>query len=222
VIKGYSEEYPSQLDIQNCVIYHYHNYSSSKVTENTIQYLKQSIINNNVIYRDVINWSYYSSSNPLFVNGALGKICNSVITNNYIFGACSGRYYNSSYSDNTFYSYDLTSNIYSSGSGNTIEHNIFSRSSSLTYYPTNKVNYFTLSKVFTCSGTFSNYYQLSEVSPAKGYATDGGDCGVHGGLFGCPSGGRPQYIPYFTKVRVNSRTENGKLPVSVSVKIQDE
>ncbi|MBQ9640877.1 MAG: hypothetical protein IJV06_12610 [Bacteroidaceae bacterium] len=54
------------------------------------------------------------------------------------------------------------------------------------------------------------------------YATDGGEVGCHGGMFGCPSGGRPQYIPYFSKVTVGQRSENGKLPVSVTIKIQDE
>ena len=121
------------------------------------------------------------------------------------------------------YVYDLKSDVYASGSGNTIEHNILSRTSALTYYPTNKIGFGNgMSTLFTQTGTFSDYYKLAENSPAIGYATDGGDVGCHGGMFGCPSGGRPQYIPYFTKVTVGSRTENGKLPVSVTIKIQDE
>lgn len=94
-----------------------------------------------------------------------------------------------------------------------------------TYYPTNKTYSSAWSNLFTNTGRYSDQYKLATESgdnPAINYATDGGEVGCHGGMFGCPSGGRPQYIPYFTKVTVGSRSENGKLPVSVTVKIQDE
>lgn len=123
------------------------------------------------------------------------------------------------------YENTLSSNTVSIGSGNTIEHNVLTGSYySLSNYPTNRygTTYATLSNVFTCSGSYSNYYQLTEKSACRGYATDGGDVGCHGGMFGNPAGGRPQYIPYFTKVTVGSRSEDGKLPVSISVKIQEE
>ncbi|MBQ4222336.1 MAG: hypothetical protein II674_00655, partial [Prevotella sp.] len=119
--------------------------------------------------------------------------------------------------------YGLTIDNTSSGSGNTIEHNILSNTSAFTYYPTNKLGFGSKSsELFTQTGNYSDYYKLADKSAAKGYATDGGDVGCYGGMFGCPSGGRPQYIPYFTKVTVGSRSEDGKLPVSISVKIQDE
>lgn len=159
--------------------------------------LKNSIINNNTIM--------LSSSSYI-----LESIINTQITNNIIINTYSS-------------SYDLYSSVYASGSGNTIEHNIFSRTGTLTYYPTNKFGYGnSQSELFVQTGSYSDYYKLADKSPAKGYATDGGEVGCHGGMFGCPSGGRPQYIPYFTKVTVGSRSENGKLPVSLSVKIQDE
>ena len=138
-------------------------------------------------------------------------INNSQITNNIILNTANS-------------GYDLyDSSIYASGSGNTIEHNILSRTTALTYYPTNKIGYGnSMSELFVQTGSYSDYYKLADKSAAKGYATDGGEVGCHGGMFGCPSGGRPQYIPYFTKVTVGSRSEDGKLPVSISVKIQDE
>ena len=198
-VSGYGSSNYSKLDIQNCVILQ------------QVYYLTSSVLNNNVIY-------YNSGRNKLFT---VHQVDNSTITNNYIFGAGSDYY---SYSDHWSWEYDLSAEVVGSGSGNTIEHNIFSRSSA-SYYPNNKFNGTTPTTFFICNGQYSDYYKLNKETgdnPAIGYATDGGDIGCHGGMFGCPSGGRPQYIPYFSKVVVGSRTENGKLPVSVTVKIQDE
>lgn len=197
-INGYSYSNYSQFDIQNCVIIPttYHNGNNYGILE----YMSSSIINNNTICIKANITDY-----------CLRDVTNTRITNNIILST-----YSSSY-----YKYD----IYNTGSGygNTIEHNILSSTTALTYYPTNKIGYGgSSSELFTQTGNYSDYYKLADKSAAKGYATDGGEVGCHGGMFGCPSGGRPQYIPYFTKVTVGSRTENGKLPVSVSVKIQDE
>ena len=82
-----------------------------------------------------------------------------------------------------------------------------------------------LNRLFNNFVNFSDYYKLkTDVTDnyALNYGTDGKEVGCHGGMFGCPSGGRPQYVPYFTKVVVGQRTENGKLPVSLEVKIQDK
>jgi len=117
--------------------------------------------------------------------------------------------------------YDINSYIFEPGHYNVIEHNVLSRTSAIELFPNNKTGYGSAS-IFLQEGTFSDYYRLMEDSPLATYATDGGEVGCHGGMFGCPAGGRPQYIPYFTKVTVGSRVENGKLPVSVTIKIQDE
>ncbi|MBR1789553.1 MAG: hypothetical protein IJ762_10275 [Bacteroidaceae bacterium] len=191
-IYGYSNTSYSQYDIQNCVIL------------SSLYYMQSSIINNNTI---ITNYSS-TSSNTLYA------IKNTVITNNIILNI---------YSGSAYYNIELKSDVYASGSGNTIEHNVLSHTGALSYYPTNKTGYGgSSSELFTQTGNYSNYYKLADKSVAKDYATDGGEVGAHGGMFGCPSGGRPQYIPYFTKVTVGSRSENGKLPVSVTVKIQDE
>ena len=161
-----------------------------------LTYLTNSTINNNTLIHK--NYNYI-----------LESIDNSVITNNFLLNISHSRYY------------DYT--IKSTGSTNTIEHNILSNTSALSGFPTNKIGYGdSSSELFTLVGNFSDYYRLAEKSAALGYATDGGEVGCHGGMFGCPSGGRPQYIPYFTKVTVGSRTEDGKLPVKVTIKIQDE
>lgn len=160
------------------------------------EYFTASIFNNNTC---VMN---YSGSDYMF-----DSVINSQITNNILLRTPS-----------SYYNY-----VFSTTTGNAIEHNILSSTSSLSGFPNNKYGYGGAeSSLFECSGTFSDYYKLSSNSVAKGYATDGGECGCHGGMFGCPSGGRPQYVPYFSKVVVGSRTENGKLPVKLTVKIQEQ
>lgn len=211
-IEGFSSASPSKLDIQNTVIYD-NDYNATAI--HNIAYLIESIINNNVIYKN------YSTGNSNQRDCyCLSSITNSQITNNLIYG-----YHGYSYNGYS-YNYDrcFTSGVYASGSGNSIEHNVLS--GSINNFPTNKSNWREKwNTIFVQTGNYSAYYKIKTETadnPAIGYATDGGDCGVHGGMFGCPSGGRPQYIPYFSKVTVGSRTEDGKLPVSVTIKIQDE
>ena len=201
-IVGYSSSpYTTRLDIQNCVII-----NNVEDGNTTICNLTASVISNNVMSREY--WNSYEGY-------VLGEITNSQITNNMIYG------FSTRYNSHR----DISWNVSQSGSGNSIEHNILS-GDALAYYPTNKTGFRnSWSSLFKYSGSYSNAYCLATESgdnPAIGYATDGGDCGCHGGMFGNPAGGRPQYIPYFSKVVVGSRTENGKLPVSVTVKIQDE
>lgn len=213
-IEGYNKDNPSMHDIQNCVIV---NNACANPAIHNIAYLTSSIINNNIIVKKYSDYNNSSSSTKGDCY-CLSDIVNSQITNNMVYG------YNSNSS--SYYNRDFTSNIVASGSGNAIEHNIFSGDAAMTYYPSNiKGQRSNWNSFFVCSGNYSNYYKLATESgnnPAIGYATDGGDVGCHGGMFGCPSGGRPQYIPYFTKVTVGSRSEHGKLPVNVTIKIQDE
>lgn len=167
----------------------------NNVINDHLKYLDSSIVKNNVII-----YTYSNSGSYVCYN-----VLNSEITNNIIL--------HTSYSNNVF----------NTTSGDAIEHNVLSCTSSQLTFPTNKFGYGNaMSTLFECTGSFSDYYRLPSNSAAKGYANDGGDCGCHGGMFGCPSGGRPQYIPYFSKVVVGSRAEDGKLPVSITVKIQEQ
>lgn len=191
--------FPAQFDVQNCVFKRTTNY-------NQLQYLTNSIINNNTFYLS------YSTSGG--TSCCLSTITNSQITNNIIYG----------YNSNNNSQRVMTSDVSNIGSGNTIEHNICNVT--ISNYPNNKnaaIN--SIMSLFAQTGNFSDFYKLkTDVSDnyALTYGTDGKEVGCHGGMFGCPSGGRAQYIPYFTKVVVGQRTENGKLPVSLEVKIQDE
>ena len=194
-VTGYSDSNYSMIDMQNCMLYYWNSHIISRFTSSKFKY-------NTVISTDAYYSNYY----------CLASISNSEIANNIILDV------NSSYPD-----CDLRDEVINSGSGNSIEHNVLSRTSALPYFPTNKIGFGgSSSELFTQQGNYSDFYKLAEKSAAKGYATDGGEVGCHGGMFGCPSGGRPQYIPYFSKVVVGSRTEDGKLPVSVTIKIQDE
>ena len=65
-------------------------------------------------------------------------------------------------------------------------------------------------------------YQLKEDSPAKGYATDGGDCGPYGGLTPYVPGGLPNGYPYYTKAIIPAKSKNGKVNVSLKIKMQNE
>ncbi len=200
-VYGYGDSNYSMMDIQNNVFYLNWNHNGDFVWA-----VNSSIINNNVFLRTV---GHYNGADRWGMN----RVTNTQITNNILL-------YTGGSGD---YNYCMNSSVYSSGSGNSIEHNILSLTNAIANFPNNKVGYgASVSELFTQQGNYSDYFKLADSSPAKGYATDGGDCGCHGGMFGCPSGGRPQYIPYFSKVVVGSRTENGKLPVSVTVKIQDE
>ena len=217
-IEGYSSDSPSKFDVQNSIIIN-NNYADNPNIHN-IAYLTESIINNNVIIK---NFNTPSGSSTYTTRSldqcyCMSNISNTRITNNLIYGYDS----NSSY----YYNRDFSNDVIASGSGNTIEHNVFSGTASLQYFPTNKIGQRdNWESFFVCEGGYSDYYRLSMDAgdnPCINYATDGGEVGCHGGMFGCPAGGRPQYIPYFTKVTVGSRAENGKLPVSVSIKIQEE
>jgi len=207
-LEGYTESNCSRLEIQNCIVI---DNSTANPAIHNIRNLTGSIINNSVITRS------YSTTNDGARNCyCLANISNSVIANNIIYGFNSGH--------SNYYNRCMTSDVYASGSGNTIMHNVLS--GSISNYPTNQMNWREKwSVIFVGSGSYSDYYKLTTESgenPAIGYATDGGDCGCHGGMFGCPSGGRPQYIPYFKKVTVGSRTEEGKLPVTLKIAIQSE
>ena len=193
IVTGYSESSYSKMDIQNCFL----KFGS---TSDNIHFLTSSIIRFNTII----------STSPWKTYYCISRVDNTDISNNillHIDGPDS----------------DIDSKSGDTGSGNSIEHNILSRTTALNYFPNNKIGFGeSSSELFTQTGNYSDYYKLAENSAALGYATDGGEVGCHGGMFGCPAGGRPQYIPYFSKVTVGSVSNEGKLPVSVTIKIQDK
>ena len=65
-------------------------------------------------------------------------------------------------------------------------------------------------------------YQLCEGSPAKGYATDGGDCGPYGSGNTYVPGGLPYGKPYYTEATIGSVAHDGKVNVTLKISVQDE
>ena len=78
------------------------------------------------------------------------------------------------------------------------------------------------SQVFKLEGTYDQQYQLKDDSPAKGYATDGGDCGHTGGTYPYVISGLPAGYPYYTKAIIDTRAKDGKINVSLNIKMQNE
>ena len=78
------------------------------------------------------------------------------------------------------------------------------------------------SLIFALEGTNDQQYRLKEDSPAKGVADDGGDCGPFGGQRPYVVSGLPAGYPYYTKAVVGTKVEDGKVKVSLNIKMQDE
>lgn len=76
--------------------------------------------------------------------------------------------------------------------------------------------------IFTLTGMNDLRYQLKDDSPAKGYASDGGDCGPYGGLTPYVAGGLPNGYPYYTKAIIPAKSKDGKVNVSLKIKTQNE
>ena len=76
--------------------------------------------------------------------------------------------------------------------------------------------------VFKLKGTGDQLYQLTDDSPARGAANDGGDCGPMGGLYPYVICGLPAGHPYFTKAVISPRSENDKVKVSLQIRMQNE
>ena len=76
--------------------------------------------------------------------------------------------------------------------------------------------------VFALEGTDDQRYQLKADSPAKGYGTDGTDCGPFGGQTPYVISGLPAGYPYYTKAVIGTRAKDGKINVSLNIKMQND
>ena len=163
-------------------------------------------IDNNIIRYNIQNYGYC-------ING----LKNSIIRNNYIYH----RGYGSNYKAlNSCTGCEIINNIITSISDNctncVINNNVFT-CSVISKYPNNKYGATNI-----ISSWNNDIYTLTENSPAKGYATDGGDCGPYGSGYTYVPSGLPFGHPYYTQINVGSPAKEGKLNVTYKVKIQDE
>ena len=76
--------------------------------------------------------------------------------------------------------------------------------------------------VFALEGINDQLYQLKNNSPAKGKGIDGVDCGPFGGETPYVIGGLPNGYPYYTKAIIPAKSKNGKVNVSLKIKMQNE
>ena len=163
-----------------------------------IQYLSNSTICNN-----------YTSHTQNNSNHILYYINNSVIENNIIRNVNNNVDYCWSYVE---YS-QLKNNI------------ILFASPSSTYtspFTDQIYGYTTEAEIFCMEGGNDLQYRLKEDSPAKGAATDGGDCGPYGGDTPYVPSGHPQGHPYYLQYGVSSRAVNGIVNVNLNIQLQDE
>ena len=176
-------------------------------------------IQNNIIY----------SNNNSYNNSTISELNSPIITNNYIrryreySSPALSSLFNSIISNNIIISGNLNNN-FNDCTDCVINHNILSCAEG-TYpnYPDNKcLNSKDLATIFTMTGTNDQQYMLCEDSPAKGYATDGGDCGPYGSGYTYVPGGLPLGMPYYTEATIANMAHDGKVNVTLKIAVQDE
>ena len=125
--------------------------------------------------------------------------------------------------NNIIFNKKTKNNVWSEMTDVVINHNVTS-SAEKTAYPDNKyLDSNDESAVFALEGTYDQRFQLKADSPAKGYTTDdNGDCGPSGGTCPYVISGLPAGYPYYTKAVIGTRANNGKINVSLNIKMQNE
>ena len=163
-------------------------------TSHSVERLNNPTIRNNYILYNYGGSGYYS----------IADIQGGIITNNIIFNK------------------KTNNNVWSNVIDAVITRNVTS-SAEKTDYPDNiYLAHSDESLVFKMEGTYDQKYQLKDDSPAKGYATDGGDCGHTGGTYPYVISGLPAGYPYYTKAIIDTRAKDGKINVSLNIKMQNE
>lgn len=199
----YNSQYAT---IRQCYITRIFGYGSSStytaywtIENNIIQYTYTTISNlNNPTIRN--NYISNNSSSDISISSIQGGM----VTNNIIINK------------------GTKNNVWTSMTDVVINHNVTS-SAEKTAYPDNLyLDSNDESVVFALEGTYDQKYQLKADSPAKGYATDGGDCGPSGGTYPYVISGLPAGYPYYTNAVIGTRAENGKINVSLNIKMQNE
>ena len=180
--------------IENCKV-------ANSATDNwgCIASLYNATIRNNYLNRTANISSSYSNSER---DAAIYYCQGSNITNNVIF--------NTKYKDRVFYGTDNT----------TIKNNVCSSAENASYAENVYLSSTDLTAVFTCAGGNDLQFQLRDDSPAKGYATDGGDCGPYGGLFPYVPSGHPAGMPYYVTTNTPTHSTNGQVKITQHVKLQ--
>lgn len=169
-------------------------------------------VNNTVennIFPSVSTWKTGSSySNVLNVS----LLTNSVIRNNILIERNGEAYMGKYLMD------------FNTANNNVITNNVFSGSeeSANANYLNNQWVSARMETVFVDDFGFDGYY-LRDDSPAKGAATDGGDCGIFGGAHPYVISGRPKSMPHISSAIIpSSPDENGEVVVKLKIEVQND
>lgn len=234
-LQGITDVYASSCTLERCKTNRISIGSSGNTAQNVV--IRQCYIES---YIDGCGNTDARSSNAIIENciifynsgNIIRELMNPTISNNYI--------KNTSESSNNYYCITNVSNatitnnimfrataklgyILSGCSNSIISQNVMSRQSAYTDCPDNiYLGSDDESLIFALEGTNDQKYQLKADSQAKGYATDDGDCGPYGGIHPYVPNGLPANYPYFTKAVIGTRAKDGKVNVSLNIKMQDE
>lgn len=178
--------------IENCIVVNT-NATGVTGTSNVIRNLYQASIRNNYLKR-----TYSMNSSDCVIYNC----------------------YNSSVTNNIIYNTKSTTQVLSSTDNTAVSNNVMSSASNSSYPENTFLGVASEATVFALAGNNDERYQLKDDSPAKGYATDGGDCGPFGGLFPYVLSGHPAGMPYFVSTNTPTRSTNGQVKITQHVKLQ--
>lgn len=191
--------YVTEYEIFNCIITgNISNANTGTIKNNTILY-----------YGDNTNY-------------ALSYIKNSGITNNIILHVTDG--YTVDENQKPYYNRNYTISHVSPADNNVINNNVLSTDAEHAFanFPQNKFIGAKPEEVFTLTGTAEEMYRLKDGSPAKGYGTNGYDCGAYSGQSPYVLSGHPRFIPYIYEAIIPNYPTDGKLNVTLKIKSQNE
>lgn len=219
---GYDNKNGQYANIRQCYIDGYiEGYNSGN-----INYSGHSTIENNII----ISSRYFSNGS----GGVINYLQYSEITNNYVSATHKGEYYGAwvignitggTIKNNILLNTGKEKNNVLTKNSNTIVTNNVMSCAEGTYANIGDNKYLDStdeSLVFSLQGTNDQRYQLKTDSPAKGYAADDGDCGPYSGTYPYVISGLPAGYPYYTNAVIGTRSKDGKINVSLNIKMQNE
>ena len=210
------------------------NWSSSYYARNTI--IRQCYVNGRIfgVGQTDAKSANCTIENCIVINSASetnSVICNlysSIIRNNYLKRTYNTNsndcviYYchNSSVTNNIIFNTKVTAQVLYSTTNTAVSNNIMSSESNGSYPENTFLGAASEASIFALTGNNDERYQLKDDSPAKGYATDGGDCGPYGGLFPYVPSGHPAGMPYYVSTNTPTRSTNGQVKITQHVKLQ--
>lgn len=181
--------------------------------------------------RNNMNTAYWTIENNIILgywsNESIQELYSATIRNNYFYMDHGNTVFyqlqNCTITDNIIINVNNKNNILRDDCVDiTFHHNVISSAENSTYPQNKYLDSNDRTAVFTMTGNNDLQYQLCEGSPAKGYATDGGDCGPYGSGYTYVPGGLPYGKPYYTEATIGSVAHDGKVNVTLKISVQDE